>query len=83
MKKATEDLIKLKADDKFIVDSPTKQVYSTWEVIKSANMSSVCDLFKVLMERSQFNLHLRSFFQGKKHSTFRNVNKSSNTQTTF
>ena len=39
MKKATEDLIKLKADVKFIVDSPTKQVYSTWEVIKSANMS--------------------------------------------
>ena len=30
MKKTTEDLITLKADDKFIVDSPTKQVYSTW-----------------------------------------------------
>ena len=59
MKKATEDLIKLKADDKFIVDSPTKQVYSTWEPIKSTNMSSLCDLFKLLMERLQLNLYLQ------------------------
>lgn len=82
MEKATEDLIKLKADDKFIVHSPTKQVYSTWEVIKSANISSLCDLFKVLMERSQFNLHLE-FLSREKNSNFRSVNKRSNTQTTF
>ena len=41
MKKATEDLITLKADDKFIVDSPTKQVYSTWEVRSDQSLSRV------------------------------------------